>query len=505
MKARRIVITSVILIVAFLGIGYRVVRSSAADEVKAVTVLRGDISATISASGKVVLLNEVKLNFKTAGKLKNLYVEEGDRVEEGQILAELDDSDLCPQLKQAEASLSTARANWSKLKAGTSDEELALAQVTVDNAAVALEAAKRKLAEVEASTTQDVAVAQTAVDNSQATRNWALAEREEALKDWQDKVKEYEHPVLHIPNYTSGQEAEVNTAKDKADTAYNTFLTAEEAYKTALENYEAASLKAKSAVKAAQDQRDVANGQYQTALAQLNIKKAPVRSQDARVAKNQIRIAQATLEQMENKINDAVLRAPFSGKVVAISVKEGEFVSGGGGMELRQSGAGSAFIVLADSDHIQLIADVDESDIGKVKIGQPAEIMLDAYPGRVIRGKVSEVAVGPSQSAEGAVVFPVKVDPSQTEALLLKAMAGDVKIVVGGRRDAIIVPASAVVEKNGKRVVFVVEGSTAIIRQVRLGLSAENYFEVEDGLEAGEKIAVEGASGLRDGARVRTK
>jgi len=331
--------------------------------------------------------------------------------------------------------------------------------------------------------------------------DWALAEREEALKEWQDLVKKYEHPVYHLPNYTAEQEAEVDAAKLAADTSYNAYLSAEASYKTAMENQKAVQVKAESALKAAQDQVDTASGQYQAALAQLNLKMAPGRSQDLRIARNQIKQAQASLESIQNKIEDATLKAPFKGTVVSISGKEGEFLSAGGGLA---TGGSMSFMVLSDLTQPEMTAEVDETDVGRVKVGQAVHLSLDAYPNSVLQGKVKEIGLTSLTTRAGGTAFKVKISITPHPDVVLRiGMNADADIVTETRRGVVTVPSEAVVERGGKSLVFVVENSVARPREVKLGLVTADYSEIRAGLKVGERIVTKDGIKLRGGERVR--
>lgn len=389
---------------------------------------KGEANA-VSASGTIEA-TEVNISAQTGGLVKKVLVAEGDEVQRGQLLLKLDDALLQDKVSQAEASLKAARANLSKVEAGATPKEIKVAQVTADNAKTAVDQAERKLAEVKTNTAQDLAAAQTTVDNAKATRDWTLAEREEALKDWQDKVKKYEHPVLHLPNYTPSQEAEVNTAKDKADTAYTAFLTAEEAYKAALEANGVAQFKAQSALQTAQDQMDAVRGQYQLALAQLALKKMAPRKQDTNIALSQVDQTEIALRTAQEQASHAIVKSPIDGTVLTLSTNTGEVVA-----------AGVPLVAVADIDRVKLTIYIREDELGKVKPNQRVRVKVDSYPGRTFPGRVSLIAseaeFTPStvQTKEERIttVYAVKITLNNKDHVLKPGMPADAEIETGGK------------------------------------------------------------------------
>ncbi|WP_051276529.1 HlyD family secretion protein [Desulfovirgula thermocuniculi] len=109
------------------------------------TVARGNVIDAVQAAGVVEPVRTARLNFKSSGTVKKIYVKPGDRVAAGQVLAELDEAELAAQLHQAENSLAQARAKWQALVNGPTPEEVAQAQAGVKSARADYESASRNL------------------------------------------------------------------------------------------------------------------------------------------------------------------------------------------------------------------------------------------------------------------------------------------------------------------------------------------------------------------------
>lgn len=164
--------------------------------------------------------------------------------------------------------------------------------------------------------------------------------------------------------------------------------------------------------------------------------------------------------------------------------------------------AGQAAFRIVDLHEMRVSAEVEEADIIKVRKGQRAEVVLDAYPDRVFRGKVIQVGAKGKSGSSGTTVFPVTILLDRSEVPLKIGFNATVDIEASSRSDVVTVPLSAVMRSGRETFVYVVEKGVARRREVVTGLEAEDMVEVVEGLEAGERIVAEGASRVRDGDRL---
>ena len=148
---------------------------------------------------------------------------------------------------------------------------------------------------------------------------------------------------------------------------------------------------------------------------------------------------------------------------------------------------GTTILTLSDLSRMFVLATVDESDIGGVRLGQEARVTVDAYPGRVFKGKVVRVPTT-GVNASNVVTFEVKVEVlDEAKALLKSVMTGVVTIVEDRRPDVLHVPTAAVTRRAGHATVTMADGSK---RDVQLGLEGTDSVEVADGLAAGDRIVL---------------
>jgi multidrug efflux pump subunit AcrA (membrane-fusion protein) len=159
---------------------------------------------------------------------------------------------------------------------------------------------------------------------------------------------------------------------------------------------------------------------------------------------------------------------------------------------------GDPLYTIADSSNLFVRAEVDESDAGKVKIGMPATITSDAFPGRKITGNINKIAwrVGrkqvhsdnPAEMADKKVLeaeIPIPLDPQ-----LRIGMAMDVKISTGQKDKALLISRSAVQRRGQDILVLVVKDGVVEERPVQLGAFEGQIVEVTAGLQAGEAVVV---------------
>jgi HlyD family secretion protein len=494
MRLRNIIII-IFVVVIIGGIGwFQFIKESAPLKVELAEAKKLDINVLVAASGTVSSPKKISLNFKGSGLIEKINVKEEDKVEKDDILAELDTKDLTVELKQAEINLDNAKISYEKLIKGATKEDINLAGVAVDNAKITLDAAKRKLEETKTNSAQDIISAQTSYDTAKSAGDFSYYIYVDAQTKYEDLVKKYEHPVFHQPNYTESQKTEVDTAKSTANTTHASYLSADSSLKAAEQNLQTVKLKADVAIKQAQDAVDSTEGSYQSALASLKLKEASPRTEDVKNAKNSISLSQAALEVIQNKIDDSSLASPADGTIIFVNGKEGELISV----------AKDAFITMADFNHVEITANVDEVDIGEAKVNQKVNIALDAYEGLLVKGKVIEIGLNSVVTKGGGTAFPVKVEITSSKNIIPRiGMNADIDIIVETHKNVLAVPIGALTERQGKDVVFVVEGDKAKARKVKVGIYGEDDVEILDGLEDGEKIVAKNMAQLKDGDKIQ--
>jgi RND family efflux transporter MFP subunit len=221
--------------------------------------------------------------------------------------------------------------------------------------------------------------------------------------------------------------------------------------------------------------------------------------------RSQVEVAEAEVQVAQVGYDNTILRAPFSGVVVAKTAQPGEIVSpssAGGGY--TRTGIGT----IVDMASLEIEVDVNEAYINRVKPDQPVQAVLDAYPDWKIPAAV--IAIIPTADRSKATV-KVRIAIKEKDPRILPDMGVRVSFLESEfrkQKDAlkgVLVPGTAIVERDGEPAVFVVDGGRAQRRAVTLGQNMGDRRLVEDGLRPGERVVRDPPSGLADGMRIAAR
>ncbi len=208
-------------------------------------------------------------------------------------------------------------------------------------------------------------------------------------------------------------------------------------------------------------------------------------SDRVKIAELQLEAAEKAVAQAQKQLDEAILRAPFSGVVVAVTVDEGDIVP-------NPAMAPQPIIQLIDPNSIELEVEVDEIDIARVKPGQEVVIDVDALPDLELEGEVVEIH--PLPFPQGGVVFYKVTIRLKTFPMpgLRVGMSATADIIITKHEDVLIIPERAVQkDEEGNPVVKVMVGEEPEVRKVVLGISDGFNVEVVDGLKEGDIVVVE--------------
>jgi RND family efflux transporter MFP subunit len=227
-------------------------------------------------------------------------------------------------------------------------------------------------------------------------------------------------------------------------------------------------------------------------------------SQYLRVRAN-IVSARAAVEQANVAMEYTRIRAPFDGTVLTKDADVGEIVA----PFASSANSRGAVVSMADMGSLQVEADVSESNITRVSVGQPCEITLDAYPDVRYRGTVHKIV--PTADRAKATVM-TKVAFTRLDERVLPDMSAKVAFLGGELTDSaasapakLTVPATAITERDGKRVVFTIREGIATETPVRTGERLGTQTVVTEGLAQGETVVNRPPANLSGGAKVKTK
>jgi RND family efflux transporter MFP subunit len=233
-------------------------------------------------------------------------------------------------------------------------------------------------------------------------------------------------------------------------------------------------------------------------------RKGMVAQQDLDASRRAYEIAQS---QHQAAAADAVvkrdysaIRAPFDGVIAKKSAEVGEIVM-----------PGKEIATIVNPDKIYVLATIDEVDVGRLKVGQPVAITVDAFPGEKFEGSIRRISPIVSGGKLETRTADVWVYFNKKDARIKPGMSSDIEILITTLQDVLSVPSQAVVEREGKKQVYVANGgalksgskATAKLKPVEIGITNWSYTEVTKGLSSGIfVITTPEATGLKDEAKV---
>ena len=263
---------------------------------------------------------------------------------------------------------------------------------------------------------------------------------------------------------------------------------------------------------ASQQQLDNAQAQYNVAKARresagknFELVKIGPRVEQIEYGRGQAGQARGAVEYAQTMLDSTVIRAPVTGTVLERLVEKGEMVStmtfGGPG------GAKASVVSLADLNDLQVELDINQNDFPKISPRQDCAVTADAYPDRVYKGVVDEIA--PEANRQKATI-QVKVKILHPDEYLRPEMNAHVSFLAPNAPQAkagerLSIPRGAFVQKEGKPAVFVLDGSRVRVREVQVGRDLGDRVEVTEGLGPNDKVVTGGGEGLTSGQRVKVK
>ncbi len=313
-------------------------------------------------------------------------------------------------------------------------------------------------------TSETLSLTFSALENSIANSNYTQAELDAAKAT--------------IDAQTSTISTAINTiqsskqAYDDARLSYDTnVLSAQQSLNQAQVNYNNGLITARNAVNTAKTNRD-----QQIGLAQSRVDNA---SSAANVARAQIGQASANLSAVRNQIADNSLKSPIKGVITKINYEIGEQVT-----------PSKALVSVLTENNYQIEVDISETDIAKLKLNDSAEITLDALgPDIKFTGKVYFIEPA-ATIIQGVTYYKVKISFDPTGQSAVKpGMTASAVIMTNKRENILIMPARAVVEKDGKTIVRILENEVVREAEIQIGLSGDDgMVEVVSGVNEGNKV-----------------
>jgi RND family efflux transporter MFP subunit len=474
-KRRWPMILGIVLLVAGIGFGWRWWQTSNASNppagatagqpmaipVKLATVQTETVQESSEFNGSLEAPRSVIIKPQVEGRVTQIFIEEGKRVQQGQVIISLESDSVQAQLLQAKAALAQAQARLAELQAGTRQEEVAQARAQLTQAQARLRDAQsgsqpQEIAQAEAqiqSAKSDVELAQ-----SRAKR-YAQLRKEGAVS--QDTLEGY------IKEQQSAEAALVVAQKRLAQLRQSRNSSVNE-LAGALEQQK-------------QNLRQLENGSRPEEIAQ---------------ARSQVTQAAAQVQTAQVQVQYTKVLAPFTGIVGDIPTKVGDYVE-----------KADELTTLTRNDSLELNISIPLEEAKKLRLGLPVQ-MLNAQGKPAARGKISFIS--PNASSDSQTIL-VKANFGNSRNQLVNRQLVQTK-VIWNERPGILIPVTAVSRLGGETFVFVAqvpaekkaEAPSLVAQQkpVKLGAIEGNNYQVIEGLKAGDKIVVSGILNLTNGAAI---
>jgi RND family efflux transporter MFP subunit len=448
------------------------------------TVKRTDIIQSIDISGNVDASQSKNLSLPSSGKVLK-SVEKGDFLKKGDVLIEIDNrktkllvSQAQENIKIAESSLALAKINY---KNALDANHIAI-QVAQENNNLARQSAENAFKTLENTNglgSTSIESAQTALTNAQNSYNASINQAKTAL----DQAN-YQLSVAKNNNVTGVTLSQYEAAAANAQASYNT------AVNNATSSINSAAEAVASSEAQAKLNSESAEGAYKQALINQSVtywntlssleqaqKQISATLESINSAQEQVNLAKINLDIASIELENSVILMPFDGYVQTVNFKEGEYLSPG------------LTAVSVISNDFLIKADVEETDIGKIKTGQDVDISLDAFPDEKIKGTVEKISPV-SKNTAGVISFQITIKPLDAKpGILMFGLSANATIYTSKVENVLIIPSLAVFEENNKNYVWMLNDKKEAVKvEVETGLSDLENTEIKSGLKEGDII-----------------
>ena len=381
-----------LVLVIALGVFAATRGGTKIDPTKLAKVDKADLAKSVVATGKVEPITKVEVKSKASGIVTKLFVDAGDKVKKGQLLAQLDKVEIEAQVEQSRAGLQAAEANMTSSEA-----------------------------------------------------------------DWQRSKVDAEGP--DVPLLKRAYDRAVGMAKDGV---------------------------------VSQSALDDANKNYQMALNKQNVSKAQMTVLQAKIAQSRAQVSQdqANLKQLEEQLGYTDIESPLEGVILSRDVEMGDAVSS----ILVLGSSATLVMTLGDTSQVYVKGKVDESDIGKVYLGQPARIKVESFKDKTFNGVVTKISPMGVEK-DNVTTFEVRVSINNPGGELKAEMTANAEIILEEHKNVLQIPEGAIIyDKDKKASVEIPDTSAKEGKRkvaVNIGISNGAKTEVLSGLKEGDQVVLQ--------------
>lgn len=475
---RTIVVIVILIILAVIGATLRRVMIVRAQQAKGMVTGISEypvdiyianvmeLKDTVNLAGSVSAMLQTKVASKVGGRISRVLVKEGDYIQKGQLLVQIDTSDIMNQVNQAKAVLESAQTRYQQAKTAYELQKQQV-QYSLQQAEATLNAARENLLMLKT-----------------GARPQEIKQAEALLAQAEANLRNAENNYQRVQTLFS-QGAISRQTFDLAQMQYDVAKAQVEAAKQQVELVKIGPREEQ--IKIAEQNVRQAEAMYE--LAKASEQQVRIRQQDMEAAQAAVEQAKAAYNLALNSLKESNVTSPINGYVLTKLVDVGEVVA-----------PGMPLFVLVDTGSVYVDCAASELDVSKLKIGQSVDLIFDAMPGRVFQQRINMISPSGDPMSRS---FLVRVTLPQTPFMLKPGMFARARIVVGQRR-GIFLPRSCVYLEGTDTFVSVVEGNKAVKRKVKVGKTIGDLMEVLEGVKEGEKV-IERGDAVPIGAQITVR
>ncbi|AKG22338.1 efflux RND transporter periplasmic adaptor subunit [Calothrix sp. 336/3] len=431
-----------------------------------VPVKSQNITLRITASGRVLPVQNVNISPKNMGTITHLYVEQGDRVKAGQIIARMDNADIQARIAQMRANITQAEAQLARALSGSRPEEIAQAKARLAQAEAQLTEARA------GNRSEDIAQAQADVVKYTAQ----LGEAQSRLALASQRVKRRQFPASQgavSQDYLDEALTEERNAKDNVKQVEASLTSARQELAKQRSGFRVEEIARRQAA-------------VTEARESLKLLQSGTPPEDITQRQGAVSAAKAQLQSELVNLDNTVIRAPFEGIITQKYANVGAFVAPTTSASSSASATSSSVVALARG--LEVLAQVPEADIGRIKQGQRVEIIADAYPDQVFQGRVRLIAPE-AVKEEGVTLFQIRVAIDTGKDKLRSGLNVDLTFLGDKVANALLIPTVAIVTEKGETGILVPDSKNQPqFRPVTVGAQLKDQTQIIQGVQAGDRV-----------------
>lgn len=499
--ARVIALLLVLCVAAYVWKTYQARQNAVTVEYLPATAQTQDITTTDTFTGTIVAVDSQSVMSAVSGAtVTEVDVAEGDMVEEGDVIAKLDTSDVEDSITELQMQMSTtaasnnlsiesAQANYDDLVNDIADG----LNSTVNNALSSIDSAFQSLLQAQTNYNNEVLLNN---DANSDTISSAISQVESAYQQMQSAAMQLQNAYTNKEDaiYQYEKTLKEGETSDFDGTSYDqtiasaqmSYDNAQTAYNEALASYELAKTTEDNNLISLYDQVITAENNYIEAIQSYNTTMRSIQEQldsyerqiaSARLSADQSQ-QELQLSELEDSLSDYVITAPMSGEITELNCKVGD---------ITEVSSTTSLATITNYDKMSVSISVSEYDISQLSVGSEVTVTVDAL-GRDFDGTVTSIdKIGTNSSSIAYFTCEVQFTPDDD---VLEGMTAEVSLTVTEADDAVVLPSDAIMtDTDGSSYVYVLQDDGTYAKQVvTLGEADGSYTQVTDGVSSGDTV-----------------